>query len=254
MERREPTSNQSDPPAGHYFRTTHWSVVLAAGDNTTTPDKEAALEQLCRSYWKPLYTWLRRTQPNLTPQDAEDCLQGFFTGLFERSALARVERPKGKFRSFLCASLENHLANVRTHARAQKRGRYFDFVSWDDEQLEQSIRDATASHLSPDKLLERAWTLALLEHVLARLKAEQAAAGKSDQFDALQVYLSGDKGVTPYADTATRLSLGESAVKMAIQRLRRRFGELLRAEIAHTVSRPEEVDEEIRALFSAVSA
>ena len=226
--------------------------MLAAGD-VAAPRKEAALEQLCRSYWKPLYAFLRRTQPSLTPQDAEDRIQGFFAGLFERVALAKVERPKGKFRSFLCASLDNHLANEWTRAKAQKRGGRFEFVSWDDEQLEQTIQQAAASNLSPDKLLERTWALALIERVLARLKAEQAAAGKSTQFEVLQVYLTGDRGAVPYAETAARLGLGESAVKMAVQRLRRRFGELLREEIAHTVTRPEEVDEEIRALFAAVS-
>lgn len=234
------------------FKTTCWSVVLAAGDDAA-PNKEAALESLCRIYWKPLYAWLRREHPGLLPQDAEDLIQGFFAGLFERVALAKVERPKGTFRSFLKASLKNHLLNERTRARAQKRGGRFEFVSWDDAQLEQTIQQAAATNLSPDKLLERAWALALIEQVLSRLRAEHEAACNSAQFEALQIYLTGDKGAVPYAETAARMGHGESAVKMAVTRLRRRFGELLREEIAHTVTRPEEIDEEIRALFVAMS-
>lgn len=221
--------------------------------DAAAPQKEAALEQLCRRYWKPLYVFLRHRDSHLTPQDAEDCLQSFFADLFERTALARIDRTKGKFRSFLCASLAHHLANERTRAQAQKRGGRFEFVSWDDEQLEQAVQEAASNPRSPDKVFERTWALALIEQVLARLRNEQVTAGKSAQFEALQVYLSGDKGVVSYAQTAARLGWGNSAVKMAIQRLRRRFGELLREEIAQTVSKPEEIDEEIRALFAALS-
>lgn len=235
-----------------WFQTTHWSVILAAGDSAA-PRKEAALEQLCRSYWKPLYAWLRRSNPGLGPHDAQDCIQGFFADLFERVALAKVDRAKGKFRSFLLSSLKNHFLNEQARAQAQKRGGRFEFVSWDDGQLDQTLEDAGATALSPDKLFERTWALALIEQVLAQLRTEQTAAGKAGQFDELQIYLTGDKGVAPYAQTAALLDLGESALKMAIQRLRRRFGELLRQEIAHTVAKPEEVDEEIRALFAALS-
>jgi len=235
------------------FSTTRWSVILTARDETA-PEREEALEQLCRIYWKPLYVWLRHNNPKLTPQDAEDHIQGFFADLFERVALGKVDRAKGKFRSFLCASLNNYLANERVRANAQKRGGRFAFVSWDDALLEQTVQDAATGSLSPDKLLEQTWALALIGQVLGQLKTEHKSEAKSTQFEALQAYLTGDKGAVPYAETARRLGLGESAVKMAVQRMRRRFGELLREEVAHTVTRPEEVDEEIRALFAAVGS
>lgn len=231
------------------FATTHWTVVLSAGDAASV-EGAAALEVLCRTYWRPLYTYLRRK--GSTPHDAQDCVQGFFADLLQRDSLARVARSKGKFRSFLLAALKHFLANEWDRAKALKRGGEFSFVSWDEVQLDPKFSGAAAPDLAPDQAFERSWAMTLLDQVLGRLRRSYVENGQAPTFDALQVFLTGDKGEVPYAEMAKRLNVGESALKMSIQRLRRRFGELLRAEIAHTVSRPEEIDGEIRALFSAL--
>jgi RNA polymerase sigma-70 factor (ECF subfamily) len=230
------------------FRTTHWSVVLAAG-GSPAPAAAVALERLCATYWHPLYSFLRRQGHN--PHNAEDLTQSFFAQLLQQDGLQSVNPSKGKFRSFLLASLKHYLANERDRANALKRGGAVSFISWEEAGAEERYRQAESLSLPPDKAFEQTWATTLLEQVLAKLRADYAGAGQGSLFDALQVYLTGDKGAVPYAETAAWLSLGESALKMSIQRLRRRFGELLRAEVAHTVSTPAEIDEEIRALFAA---
>jgi DNA-directed RNA polymerase specialized sigma24 family protein len=236
-------------PGAAAFATTHWSVVLAAGDAASSKGSEA-LETLCRTYWRPLYAYLRRK--GTTPHDAQDCVQGFFADLLGRDSLARLDRSKGKFRSFLLGALKHFLANEWDRAKAAKRGGEFAFVSWDDAQLDPKFAGAQSPDLPPDQAYERSWAMTLLDQVLGRLRQSYVETGHAATFDALQVFLTGDKGEVPYAEMAKRLELGESALKMSIQRLRRRFGELLRDEIAHTVSKPEEIDEEIRALFAAL--
>jgi RNA polymerase sigma-70 factor (ECF subfamily) len=234
----------------HGFATTHWSVVLAAGQNTA-PAAAAALETLCETYWYPLYAWLRRQGYGM--HDAQDLTQSFLVHLLEKHRLPTVHPDKGKFRSFLLASLKHFLTNEWDKARALKRGGELKIVSIDDEEAEGRFQREPAHQQAPDKVFEQSWAATLLESVLKRLKAEYAADGRTALFDRLQPYLSGDRGGAPYAEVAARLGLGESGVKMAVLRLRRRFGELLRAEIANTVSKPEEIDEEIRCLFAAVS-
>jgi RNA polymerase sigma-70 factor (ECF subfamily) len=240
-----PRSMDSQPAD---FRTTHWSVVLAAGGRPA-PEAARALEQLCATYWYPLYYFLRRR--GQSPHDAQDLTQSFFAQLLERDGLQSVSPSKGKFRSFLLASLKHFLANERDRTRALKRGGAVSFISWEDAGAEDRYRQAESLALPPDKAFEQTWATTLLEQVLARLRADYASDGQGALFDALQIYLTGDKGAVPYAEMAARLNLGQSALKMSIQRLRRRFGELLRQEILHTVSRPEEIDEEVRALFAA---
>ena len=232
------------------FRTTHWSVVLAAG-GSPAPEAAVALERLCATYWYPLYSFLRRQ--GQSPHDAQDLTQSFFAQLLEKNSLQSVNPGKGKFRSFLLSSLKHFLANERDRAGALKRGGAIAFISWEEAGAEERHRQADSLALTPDKAFEQTWAMTLLERVLAKLRTDYADAGQSALFDALQIFLTGDKGAVPYAEMAARLNLGESALKMSIQRLRRRFGELLREEIAHTVSRPEEIDEEIRALFAAAS-
>jgi RNA polymerase sigma-70 factor (ECF subfamily) len=163
-----------------------------------------------------------------------------------------VDRRKGKFRSFLLASLRNFLANEYDQRQALKRGAQFVFVSLDDESGEERFRREPSHEVTPDKTFEQSWALAVLETALQRLKAEHSDGEKLRLFESLQIYLSGDKGAVPYAEMAARLNLTEGALKMSVLRLRRRFGELLRDEVAHTVSRPEEVDGEIRCLFAAL--
>jgi len=236
---------------GAAFATTHWSVVLAASEADSQLAGQA-LERLCSSYWYPLYSYLRRW--GQSPQDAQDLTQSFFVQLLDQKGLRTVNPSKGKFRSFLLASLKHYVANARDRAGALKRGGAVSFISWEEAGAEERHRQAESLSLPPDKAFDQTWATTLLEQVLAKLRADYVEAGQGGLFDALQVYLTGDKGAVPYAAMAARLNLGESALKMSIQRLRRRFGELLRAEVAHTVSTPAEIDEEIRALFAAARA
>ena len=234
---------------GTIFATTHWSVVLSASDGDSQLAGQA-LERLCQTYWPPLYAFLRRE--GRTEADAQDLVQGFFASLLAHQSFAGLDRERGKFRSFLLGSLKHFLANEHDRLRALKRGGDLTFVPWDEAAAENTFRNARTDSLSPDLTFEKSWALTLLNQVLDQLRQEYSGAGKAGLFEELQVYLTGDKGDAPYAETAARLNLGESALKMAIQRLRRRYGDLLRAEIAHTVSKPQEIDEEIRALFAAV--
>ncbi len=233
-----------------WFATTHWSVVLAAGQKTT-PHSAEALNRLCATYWYPLFAYLRRR--GYEAQDAQDLTQSFFVHLLERDRLGTVTPTKGKFRSFLIASLKNFLANEWDKQQTLKRGAHLSFLPLDAKIGETRYRREPSHDATPDKAFEQSWALALLERVLNQLREEYGDAEKQRLFDALQVYLSGDKGGVSYAEMASRLNLTEGSVKMAVLRLRRRFGELLREEIAQTVSKPEEVDEEIRCLFAAVS-
>ena len=234
---------------GASFKTTHWSVVLAATDPATEA-AAGALETLCRSYWYPLYSFLRRQ--GYRPHDAQDLTQSFFAHLLAKDALKKVDRRHGKFRSFLLASLKNAMANEWDKQQALKRGGHLSIISIDAEVGEERFRRESSHEVTPDKAFEQSWAIVLLEDVLERLRGEYLADNKSALFEALQPCISGDKGIVSYADVAGRLNMTEGAVKMAVLRLRRRFGELLRAEIANTVTRPEEIDEEIRALFAAV--
>ncbi len=242
-----PDNDTTELVSASAFRTTHWSVVLAAKENGAA-EGGPALESLCRTYWAPLYAYLRRQ--GATPPDAQDLVQGLFASLLEDDGLATVEQKRGKFRSFLLASLKHFAANERDRARAQKRGGRLLFVPLDEAQAEKHF--LTAPDLSPDEVFERTWALALIEQALARLREEYAAAERAELLTALEPYLSGNRMAPPYVEVSARLNLGVGGVKMAVQRMRRRFGELLRKEIAHTVSRPEEIDEEIRSLFATL--
>jgi DNA-directed RNA polymerase specialized sigma24 family protein len=231
------------------FPATHWSVVLAAVRNDDTRSHQA-LTQLCQVYWFPLYAFVRRH--GHSPEDAQDFTQGFFAHLLERQALAEVDRAKGKFRSFLLASLRNFLTNERERGQAQKRGGGHAPIRLDAATAETRYRLEPADHASPDKVFERNWALALLEQVLGRLRAEQAAAGKGAQFERLQPTLMADPDAPAYAGLAAGLGLSEDAARMSVYRLRRRYRELLREEIAQTVSSPAETEEELRHLFAVL--
>jgi len=233
------------------FASTHWSVVLATGGHDDRRSREA-LAKLCATYWYPLYAFVRRQ--GFGPEDAEDLTQGFFAHLLEHEALATVDRAKGKFRSFLLASLRHFLADERERARAQKRGGGRTPVPLDVGFAERRYAQETADSNSPDKIFERNWAVALMEQVLDRLRAEQVVADKRAQFEVLRDCLMGDPEAPRYADLAVQLGVSEDAVKMAVSRLRRRYRELLRQEIAHTVSTPAEIEEEIRHLFVAVGS
>lgn len=232
------------------FSTTHWSVVLAAGASAA-PGSREALERLCKTYWYPLYTYLRRRGCDV--HQAEDCTQGFFAALLQRHALERASPEQGKFRSFLLSSLSHFLADQRDHAQAQKRGGGKEIVSLDVEDAETRYRLEPAHDLTPEKLFERSWSLTVLNNAMARLKAEFAETGRQKLFESLKPHLPAGRGPASYKNVAARLDMTEGAVKVAVHRLRDRYRQLVRDQIAQTVSTPEQVDDEIRELFASLA-
>jgi RNA polymerase sigma-70 factor (ECF subfamily) len=234
---------------GGIFLTTHWSVVLAAAERNE-PEGSAALEQLCRTYWYPLYAYIRRDGRNAA--EAEDLTQGFFAHLLARDFLARVGPQKGKFRSFLLAALRRFLCDQWDRARAVKRGGGAEVLSLDAQEAEERYRMEPVERLDPEKLYERRWVLTLLEQALARLRDESAAAGKAVLFQRLRSFVAVENEVS-CAEVAAELGLTESAAKAALHRLRERYREILRDEIARTVASPAELEAEIRYLVMVLS-
>jgi RNA polymerase sigma factor (sigma-70 family) len=233
------------------FTPTHWSVVLAAAGRADSTHARDALEKLCRNYWLPIYVFVRRQ--GHSPHDAQDLTQEFFARLLEKNYLAGAQREKGRFRSFLLASVKHFLANEWDKANAQKRGGGQVPISIDATLGENSFRIEPADAVTAEKVYERRWALALLEQVLRRLREEYTRDGKEKQFNELKSTLTEGSRTVPYAEIATRLRTSEGAVKVAVHRLRQRYRELLRAEIADTVANPAEVDDEIRNLFAALA-
>lgn len=243
--------NSSSAPAsdnsGGYFVTTHWSVVLSAGQ--AGPASTEALETLCRTYWYPLYAYSRRL--GHAPADAEDLTQGFFARLLEKEYLKSALREKGRFRTFLLTALKRFLANEWDRQHAQKRGGFTALVPIDPEIAESKFASDVAHNLAPDVLFDRHWAMTLLEGTLARLEQEYLETGRAKLFEHLRACLTRDESALPYSEIARRLNLTEAAVKMAIHRLRSRYRDLLRGQIAQTVCSVDEVEEEIRHLFAA---
>src|SRR5262245_26920767 len=231
------------------FATTHWSVVLAAGD-PESPQAMEALEKLCRAYWYPLYAFVRRL--GHSPHDSEDLVQAFFAECLEKNYLGAADQAKGRFRAFLLVALKRFLANEWDKTRTRKRGAGAQPISFDALTAEQRYALEPAERFSADRLFERRWALTLLDKVLSRLREEQVAAGKNAAFELLKDSLTADGRGTPYAGLAARLGMTEGAVKVAVLRLRRRYRELLEAEIANTVASPEEVAAERRYLLSVL--
>jgi RNA polymerase sigma factor (sigma-70 family) len=236
-------------PAAGVFNTTHWSVVLQAGDRAS-PQSNAALEQLCRTYWYPLYAYVRRR--GHSPDDAQDLTQDFFLYLLQRPILSRADRTKGKFRSFLLATFEHFLAKEWRRTHRQKRGGGRELLSLDAGPGELRYGLEPAHELTAERLYNQSWALTLLERAMTTLQAEWEASGKGPLFQQLKGLLDGERPETPYSELAALLGMGEGALRMAAHRLRKRYGELLRVEIAQTLANPAEVDEEIRFLFAAL--
>lgn len=230
------------------FVTTHWSVVLAAGRGSPA-ESVTAMEKLCRAYWYPLYSFVRRQ--GCDPHQAADLTQEFFSRLIERSALASVDPGKGRFRSFLLISMKNLIATEWNKAHCQKRGGGMTVFSLDGAKAEQRYLLEPADPLTPDKVFERRWAEAVLERALARLREECDTGERARRFEAVKVFLLGEAEETTFAEAAAGLGLSLVAVKGLVHRLRVRFRELIRAEIAHTVASSEEIEEEIRHLFAA---
>jgi RNA polymerase sigma-70 factor (ECF subfamily) len=223
-------------------------MVLCASESRS-PEARQALAQLCENYWFPLYAFVRRT--GRPAEDAQDLTQEFFAHLLTKRLFAKADRQKGRFRSFLLATLKHFLADQDDRKRAQKRGGGRKVISFDGLDAETRYRLEPATELTPEKLFEKQWALSLLAQVLMRLRDEMAAEGKSSLFDALKDTLNGSRTM-PYSAIGDEMRMSEGAVKVAAHRLRRRYRSLLREEIAQTVASPAEIKDEIRYLLSCL--
>jgi len=224
------------------FATTRWTVVLAAGRAVDTATALAALDELCKTYWYPLYAYVRRKGYN--SHDAEDRVQGFFARLNRLNSLAATDRDKGKFRAFLLAGMKHYLADEWGREAAGRRD-VRKTVFWDAIEAETRYVLEPADHLTPERLFERQWALTLLKHVFGRLRREYEETGRQALFDQLQFAIAGEKDTVAGADLAARLNLSEGAVRVAIHRLRQRYRQFLREEIAHTLADGENVASEL---------
>ncbi|HUD47047.1 MAG TPA: sigma factor [Candidatus Baltobacteraceae bacterium] len=249
---QRPTSEpgpQSDCFGAAQFGQTHWSVVLSAAGRQNPGDAAESLEKLCSLYWRPLYAFIRRQGE--TPHDAQDLTQEFFLRLLQKDYLNSVDRGKGRFRSFLLAALKHFLSNERDKARAQKRGGGQLPMPLDFTGEETHLSFEAADKLTPEILYERRWATTLLEQALARLRRDYADQGKEPLFEQLKSTLTEGRGGAAYAALAANLKMSEAAVKMAVHRLRQRYRECLRAEIAQTVATAGEIEDELRQVMGA---
>ena len=236
-------------PQAHVFNTTHWSVVLLAGQSQSQQSADA-LEKLCRMYWPPLYGFIRRR--GYGEEDARDLTQEFFRLLLQRHDFGAVHPRKGKFRTFLLSSMSHFLSNQRDLAMALKRGGGQSLISLDELDAERT-RVELSSGLSPDKLFDVRWATTVLERALSQLQQELTAAGRDSQFSELKPYLTDDPDEGDYSAAATRLGVPRPTVAVLVHRLRRRYRELVRTEVAQTVSSPLELEQEMRHLFEALA-
>jgi RNA polymerase sigma factor (sigma-70 family) len=244
-------SNLNSPiGGGGRFATTHWSVVLEAG-HESSPQSKAALEQLCRAYWYPLYTFIRRQGRG--PEEAQDLTQEFFAHLLASDSFGRADPAKGRFRSFLLGALKHFLVNEWQREHRLKRGGGCLFLSLDEVDAETRLALEPTDELTPEMAYERRWAEAVLAQVLERLQGEFAAAGQEARFAGLKVFLLAGQEPASYAEVAVPLGLSEAAVKSAIHRMRQRYGDLIRAEIAQTLASPAEVEDELRHLLAVLS-
>jgi DNA-directed RNA polymerase specialized sigma24 family protein len=231
------------------FLTTHWSVVAAAGGDDTTR-AQGALARLCETYWFPLYAYVRRRGSG--PEDAQDLTQEFFAQLLAHGWVADADRARGRFRTFLLTALSRFLANDWDRRRSQKRGGGLTLLPLDTAVAEGRYQAEQGDKMSPDRLYDREWAMTLLERAFGRLQLEHERAGKAAEFAVLSPFLTAERGGIPYAELAATLHLGEAAARQAVHRIRKRFREVFREEIAQTVAEPNEVEEEIRYLMAAL--
>lgn len=241
-------SRNSSASNGHHnsaFAVTQWSIVQRAGQSDS-PEADAALDKLCQTYWQPLHAYILRR--GVDADEAKDLTQSFFESLISKRTLAAVDPRKGKFRSFLLACLKNFLKNDWRNRHTDRKGRDFTFVPFDPD-----FEPAPAVLNEAEKHFEQQWAITLLNDVLARLESEYTAEGRADLYRDLKDALAGERTGVSYAEIAQRRDMTEAAVKMTVYRMRKRYGELLIAQISETVSTPEEVEDELRALFAALS-
>jgi RNA polymerase sigma-70 factor (ECF subfamily) len=245
-----PSKPTPGPSNAAGFAATRWTLVLAAARGRVSPGAADAMAELCSAYWYPLYVYVRRR--GYDTHEAEDLTQEFFLKLLAKHYLADVAPEKGKFRSFLLASLRHFLANEWDRSQAIKRGGGQVVLSFDGPTAENRYLHEPSHNLTPEKLFERQWAITVLEQVLARLQAEFVSEGKEAVFDRFKPFLTASRDAVRYAEVAVELGMTEGAVKVAVHRLRKRYRQLLREEIAQTVASPKEVDEEIRYLLSCL--
>ncbi len=243
--------NQGEDGESHArgFKTTHWSVVLDAGARNS-PRSEEALAALCQAYWYPLYVYVRRKGYEV--DQAQDLTQEFFARLLEKHYLRQADPEKGRFRSFLLAAVKHFLATQRDRANAQKRGGGREALPLEIETAEGRYQREPPDNETPDRVFERRWALTMLDRALAALRHEYQQNGREDVFERFKDLLTAGRTEESYAQIGATVGMSEGAVKVAVHRLRRRFGECLRAEIAHTVQGAQEIDDEIRYLFSVL--
>lgn len=232
------------------FVTTHWSVVVSARSAPSVQTDEA-LEKLCRAYWYPLYAFARWR--GCGAHDAEDLTQEFFSRLLQKRYLDSVHRDRGRFRTFLLMAFKRFMADEWDRARAQKRGGNEPSVAFDTGLAERLYQNEPAPTLPAEKMYEQRWALALIEQTMVRLRAEFETAGKHAEFERLKGFLAAGKSEVPPASLATELKLNEGALRVAVHRLRKRFRQVFREEIAHTVAKAEDVEGEVRHLLAVLS-
>jgi RNA polymerase sigma factor (sigma-70 family) len=232
------------------FATTHWSVVLEA--QSESPAAQEALEGLCRTYWRPIYSFVRRE--GIRPEEAQDITQGFFAQLLERRSLSAVRKEKGRLRSYLLGALKYFLADEQRRSMAIKRGKGQRLIPLEEIRADERIEMEPADPVTAEMIYERRWALTVLEQVLGRLKDEYRAAANAALFDSLKQLLPDEPGSPSQAEIATQLGMTENAVRQAFYRFRQRYQSLLREEIAHTVATPGDIEDELRHLIAVVEA
>ena len=247
-QRIRPMADTQD--GGVAFTTTHWSIVLAAQGRS--PAAEEALENLCRTYWRPVYGFVRRQ--GVAPEQAKDLTQGFFALLLERRDFDAVRKEKGRLRSYLLTSVKHFLTNERNRAMAIKRGEGRQLIPLEDLRERERVGFESSETLAADQIYERRWALSMLDQVLARLGDEYRAAGNAPLFDRLQKSLTDEPDRPSPANIAHEFGMTESAVRQASYRLRQRYRQLLREEIAHTVMVPGDIEDELRHLIAVLRA
>ncbi|MHC4742646.1 MAG: RNA polymerase sigma factor [Planctomycetota bacterium] len=250
MPMRENINPGPTPHDAGRFATTHWSVVRAAGRPDSVHYRQA-LETLCQTYWFPLYAYLRRHGNNANR--AEEYTQAFFAHLLEKESVRLADPSRGKFRSFLLASLKHFLSDLHDYEHAKKRGGGKQIFSLDFENAETQYALEPADRLNADKLFDRSWAMTVLDRAMTRLQDEAKDEKKKKLFEELKVYLTAGKDAASYGEVAERIGMSEGTVRVAVHRLRKRYREVLRDEIAQTVSSEEEIDQEIRDLFTALA-
>ena len=240
----------SEQHGGAAFTTTHWSVVLEAQGES--PAAQEALEKLCRTYWRPIFAFLRRQ--GLPPAEAEDVTQGFFAELLERRSLEAVRKEKGRLRSFLLGGLKYFLANEQRRAMAIKRGKGQRLIPLEELRADDRIDTEPTDPMTAEMIYERRWALTVLERVLSRLKNEYLAADNAALFDSLKELLPDEPGSPSQAEIAVRFGIAENAIRQAFYRFRQRYQSLLREEIANTVATPGDIEDELRHLITVLEA